>query len=216
MPTPTRQPTKSSLNCSTATNAGTLSTGVAASGVSFSIPYTGGNGGAYPSQSVVSSGVTGLIATVTAGTFAQGSGSVIYTISGTPNSNGIASFAISLGGQTCTLTRSVVAGMSENPNNESAHNQEKSFQRNSIIGNVKLYPNPTNGVLNLELNSQSDMQVEIAIQDVMGRISSRSSKSLSIGENYFSMDLNDLSSGIYFIRIESNDGLFITKVFEKY
>jgi hypothetical protein len=51
-------------------------------------------------QSVSSTGVTGLTATLSAGTFA--SCSLTYTISGTPASSGTASFALSIGGKTCT------------------------------------------------------------------------------------------------------------------
>ena len=97
-------PSISALNCATAVNSGTLTQGIAASGVSTSVPYTGGNGGTYNAQTVNSTGVTGLTATLAAGTFANGSGNLTYTISGTPASAGTASFALSIGGQSCILT----------------------------------------------------------------------------------------------------------------
>ena len=103
------------LDCSTATSAGTLTSGTAASGVSASVPYTGGNGGTHSGQTVTSTGVTGLSATLAPGTFATGSDTVIYTITGTPASNGTASFALNLGGQTCTLTRTVNAAAPSYP-----------------------------------------------------------------------------------------------------
>jgi hypothetical protein len=99
--------TISSISCGTATNTGTLTSGSAASGVSSSIPYTGGNGGAHNGQTVSSTGVTGLTATLAAGTFANGSGSLVYTISGTPSSGGTASFAVNIGGKTCSLSLTV-------------------------------------------------------------------------------------------------------------
>jgi uncharacterized protein (TIGR02145 family) len=98
------------LNCASATNTGTITQGTAAAGVSSSIPYTGGNGGTHNGQMVVSTGVTGLTATLAAGTFASGAGSLTYTIAGTPSTSGTASFALSIGGQTCTLTRTVNGG----------------------------------------------------------------------------------------------------------
>ena len=101
--------TITALNCGTATNTGSLASGVAASGVSSSVPYTGGNGGPYSAQSVTSTGVTGLTASLTAGSFASGAGSLIWTISGTPASGGTASFALNIGGQTCSLTITVAA-----------------------------------------------------------------------------------------------------------
>jgi uncharacterized protein (TIGR02145 family) len=96
-----------SLNCGSSTNTGTLTSGTAASGVSSSVPYSGGNGGTHNGQTVTSTGVTGLTATLAPGNFATGAGSLVYTISGTPNSSGTASFALNIGGQTCTLTRTV-------------------------------------------------------------------------------------------------------------
>ena len=96
------------LNCAGATVTGTLTANAAASGLSASVAYTGGNGGPYSGQTVASTGVTGLTATLTAGTFASGSGSLTYTITGTPPRAGTASFALNIGGQTCALTVPVV------------------------------------------------------------------------------------------------------------
>jgi uncharacterized protein (TIGR02145 family) len=101
--------TITALNCGSATTNGTLYAGTAATGVSSTVPYTGGNGGAHNGQSVASTGVTGLTATLSAGTFANGIGSLTYTISGTPNGPGTANFALSIGGQSCTFTRTVNA-----------------------------------------------------------------------------------------------------------
>ena len=99
--------TISSITCGSATNNGTLTSGTAASGVSSVIPYTGGNAGTHSGQTVTSTGVTGLTATLSAGTFASGSGSLTYNITGTPASSGTATFALNIGGQTCSLTRTV-------------------------------------------------------------------------------------------------------------
>ena len=95
------------LTCGSATDYGTLTESVAASSVSSKIPYTGGNNGDHNGQTVTSTGVTGLTATLSAGDFASGAGSVTYNISGTPSGNGTASFALSIGGKSCTLNRTV-------------------------------------------------------------------------------------------------------------
>jgi len=100
-----------SLDCAGATSSGTLGANTVASGVSSTISYTGGNGGVYTSQSIASTGVTGLTATLSAGTLANGSGTINLTITGTPTTSGTASFVITFGGQTCTLTRPVPIGI---------------------------------------------------------------------------------------------------------
>jgi uncharacterized protein (TIGR02145 family) len=112
----------SSLNCGSATSSGALTAGVTTSGVSSSIPYTGGNGGTYNGQTVTSTGVTGLTATLTAGTLATGAGTITYTITGTPSAAGTASFTLNIGGQTCMLSRIVNTGVITALNCSSATN----------------------------------------------------------------------------------------------
>ncbi len=97
------------LNCAGATVTGTLTSGQAATGVTASVPYTGGNGGGHNGQTVTSTGVTGLTAALSAGNFANGSGSLTYNITGTPSSTGTANFALDIGGKTCTLSVSVAS-----------------------------------------------------------------------------------------------------------
>jgi uncharacterized protein (TIGR02145 family) len=92
------------LNCGSATVTGNLISGTAASGVSASVPYTVGNGGYYAAQIVSSTGVTGLTANISLGLFANGAGSLAYSISGTPSASGTASFALNVGGQSCALS----------------------------------------------------------------------------------------------------------------
>ena len=101
--------TLTTIDCAGAITTGTLTSGTAANGVSTSISYTGGNAGTYSAQNVASTGVTGLTASLVADTFANGNGSITYTITGTPASSGTASFAITLGGQSCIFTVNVSA-----------------------------------------------------------------------------------------------------------
>ena len=97
----------SGLNCGSANHYGVLTPGIVASGVSSSIPYSSGGGGNHGGQTVTSTGVTGLTATLESGTFSVGSGALTYTINGTPSASGTASFTLNIGGQTCNLSRSV-------------------------------------------------------------------------------------------------------------
>ncbi len=95
-------PTVAALNCANATAASGM-VNTAYSG-NATVPYTGGNGVAYTTgASIQSTDVTGLTATLITGSLANGNGNITFNISGTPTSAGIASFAISFGGQTCTL-----------------------------------------------------------------------------------------------------------------
>ena len=72
------------------------------------IPYIGGNGVAYTQGAAISStGVTGLTATLQAGTLSNGNGNLTYIIIGTPTTSGLANFSISFGGQSCSFSLEV-------------------------------------------------------------------------------------------------------------
>ncbi len=111
--------TITSLNCSQAINNGYLVVGQSANGVSSVIPYLNGNGNGHNGQSVTSTGVTGLTATLSSGNFQMGSGNLTYIITGVPNQVGNAQFLLNIGGQSCTLTVPVIQGLVTNSCNPS-------------------------------------------------------------------------------------------------
>lgn len=97
----------STLICTVAPAVGT--NGTAYTGT-VTMAYTGGNGGSYDVSVASSTGVEGLTATLAAGTLANGAGNLVYTIAGTPTSAGTATFNLSLGGQSCTVTLAIAVG----------------------------------------------------------------------------------------------------------
>lgn len=99
--------TLGTLDCNNPIHSGFLTSGVSAVSVSTTINYTNGNGGTYNMQTIASTGVTGLTATLLSGTLANGNGSLNLMINGTPSSSGTASFILSIGGQSCLITRIV-------------------------------------------------------------------------------------------------------------
>ncbi|MFZ4545175.1 MAG: hypothetical protein ACOYOA_14070 [Saprospiraceae bacterium] len=92
------------LACGSAFTSGTIRAGTSTSNVSVTISYTGGNGGSYGVQSIASTGITGLTANLATGIFANGEGNLVYTISGSAATSGIATFRIDVGGQICSFT----------------------------------------------------------------------------------------------------------------
>lgn len=98
-------PTVTAINCASASQSGNVITGQPVSGATVTITYTGGNSGTYPAGSpIASSGgtVTGLTLTLQAGNLANGNGTLVYSISGTPSGTGTALFSLAFGGQVCT------------------------------------------------------------------------------------------------------------------
>lgn len=107
--TDTSSATITALACSSASFSAIPAAGTAFTGTA-TVPYSGGNGAAYSSGSVISStGVTALTATLAAGTLASGAGSVTFAITGTPSAAGSASFAVTVGGQSCSFSMTVSA-----------------------------------------------------------------------------------------------------------
>lgn len=118
------------LVCDSIVNYGTLTEETPAVNASFTINYTGGNAGTHPAITISSIGVTGLVATLEAGSYGSidgsnidfndptnngwggqnqitGDGTLTFNITGTPNTAGIATFLINVDGKTCVLNRNV-------------------------------------------------------------------------------------------------------------
>ena len=95
------------LTCGSISHAGTLTQNTAASGVSATLPYVNGNGSSYAQVTASSTGVTGLTATLSAGTFANGSGNLVFNITGTATTSGQANFSVTVNGKTCSFSRTV-------------------------------------------------------------------------------------------------------------
>lgn len=105
-------PIVSGLSCGSGTTSGTVTSQTMLSGVSRTIPYSGGNSASYTTGSgVTSTGVTGLTATLQAGTLTASTGNLSYAITGTPSGSGTASFAITFGGINCSFAITVAQGV---------------------------------------------------------------------------------------------------------
>lgn len=124
----------SALNC-----AGVSYNGVATANVAYSatatVPYSGGNAATYSAgSSYTSTGVTGLTATLVAGTLANGTGNLTFTVSGTPAAAGTANFSISFGGQGCSIPLTVNAGGATVPTITALACGSGSFSATATVG----------------------------------------------------------------------------------
>ena len=99
-------PGTAALNCANASykSGNVLVAGTNSTNLIYNLPYTAGNGGSYNQYTVASAGVTGLTATIDAGSFANGAGNLDVKITGTPNTSGNATFTIAFGGSNCSFT----------------------------------------------------------------------------------------------------------------
>jgi hypothetical protein len=97
----------SNLLCSSSINSGVLVSGLNLT-ASTLIPYLNGNGGFYNTETLNSTGVTGLTATIQSGILSSGSGNLLFSITGTPIGSGLATFSLSIGGIQCSFSRIVL------------------------------------------------------------------------------------------------------------
>jgi len=74
-----------------------------------------------------------------------------------------------------------------------------------------IYPNPTNGLLNLSISLASSSTITIDVLNLLGEVVVNRNIDNTIGGNY-TMDLSNLSQGIYFIQIKTNKETIVRKI----
>lgn len=78
------------------------------------------------------------------------------------------------------------------------------IQNSRYITINSLYPNPTDGISYLTLNSKLAGNAIVKIYSLKGRLISQWNKELFQGENKFDFDLTSVQAGMYFIEIITN------------
>ncbi len=76
-------------------------------------------------------------------------------------------------------------------------------------GNVKLYPNPANGTFTIQLNNVDAVLESVTILDITGK--AVLSKSLN-STNEEKVDINNLSAGMYLVKVKTDKGENIQKL----
>lgn len=78
-----------------------------------------------------------------------------------------------------------------------------------------LYPNPTDGISYLTLNSNLPSNAKVNIYSIDGRLISQSNKELMQGENNIRLDLTNIEPGMYFVEIMSKNERVTAKLMIK-
>ena len=74
-----------------------------------------------------------------------------------------------------------------------------------VNSNYFAFPNPANDKLTIQYNSNENVSVTIELRDALGKMIRKSNHEFSANENKFNLDLTGLNSGMYFIKINSNE-----------
>lgn len=70
--------------------------------------------------------------------------------------------------------------------------------------NVRVYPNPAQDVLNVEINASQASETNIAVYNITGQKVMEESRTISAGINSPSLNISNLNSGIYFVTVKAN------------
>ncbi len=77
---------------------------------------------------------------------------------------------------------------------------------------VQVYPNPTNGIFNIDMKTLSNSPVNLLMYDAYGKEVYRSDNVSIQGYKSLSIDLNNISEGIYLLNIRGNGINMIRKI----
>jgi len=91
-----------------------------------------------------------------------------------------------------------------------------SVDENTSEIDVSVYPNPSDGSIYINMNAANKIDLKINLTDILGKEIYSTSFEGFVGQNIISVDLNENSSGIYFLKIkDSNGGAFFKKIILK-
>ncbi|MBK9014591.1 MAG: M4 family metallopeptidase [Saprospiraceae bacterium] len=87
-------------------------------------------------------------------------------------------------------------------------NGDRVLGANDLVAqnNIRLYPNPVDGQLNLDFSSKKTGDVQVQVFDLMGRLVFGEKISAEAGENHHRITTEGLASGQYFVRISMAEG----------
>lgn len=69
-----------------------------------------------------------------------------------------------------------------------------------------LYPNPNNGIFNLDYNGSKREELMVQVLDMTGKTILHQSWQTNSGNNILPLDLSSLSKGIYIVNVQGNNG----------
>lgn len=85
---------------------------------------------------------------------------------------------------------------------------------NSVINSIfySIFPNPNNGVFNLILNGLSSDNVKISVYNLLSNLVYETESETTHGSFSKELHLNNLSNGVYFVRVNSGNNEFLKKI----
>ena len=82
---------------------------------------------------------------------------------------------------------------------------DESLALEEEISGLNIYPNPSNGIVNIDLSGNGDFNVQV--NDILGKVVSQQNINSST-----ILNLEDLNKGVYFITVSNDEATKTTKV----
>lgn len=79
-----------------------------------------------------------------------------------------------------------------------------SIDESDVKNRMKCYPNPSDGLLQIDFNSQKSETIQIEIMDLSGRMIKNETRLAQVGNNTYSLQTNELSKGSYLLQMIAN------------
>lgn len=79
------------------------------------------------------------------------------------------------------------------------------------ISDMNIFPNPANQYINIEYTGIESTEVQLFLMDINGRVIQNQILNDALGQQRIQLDINDLTSGSYFIQIVAEDTVLSKK-----
>ncbi|WP_236980444.1 T9SS type A sorting domain-containing protein [Membranihabitans maritimus] len=104
----------------------------------------------------------------------------------------------------CTL--SAGSFLVEDEVTQSLSGELRSFNQRSLVDKAKIYPNPSEGLLSMEVALDEASNLKVSIFNSLGTLVKENDFE-NIKETSINFDLSELTKGTYFIRLQTENGL---------
>ncbi len=85
-------------------------------------------------------------------------------------------------------------------------------EEKDLDSNVVIHPNPSNGQFEVQFNSSNSVNAKVVISNLMGQIVGQKEVKLAGGNQSISLNFSNLVSGVYLVKVETEEGVSIQKI----
>ena len=86
------------------------------------------------------------------------------------------------------------------------------FVNDLIIKDLEIFPNPSNAIFNLSFYSDYNHKIKLRIVNIIGEVILKQVINVQIGDFRKEINLDNYPNSIYFLELETDNGLIIKKL----